>query len=87
VLIAPGVINTMTAETLRAFADHGRVRPPFFDDAAPARAVLDRAAAPGVDLDRVTAELEREGVARFGDSYAEILACIRSRLARVRSPA
>ena len=34
------------------------------------------AAAEGVDLDAITAQLEREGVRAFCDSYAELLRCI-----------
>ena len=37
-------------------------------------AILAAAAAPGVDLDAITAELEREGVESFGGSYARALA-------------
>ena len=38
--------------------------------------VLSAAAAEGVDLDAITAELERDGVQAFCDSYAELLRCI-----------
>jgi transaldolase len=86
-LIAPGVIATLPEATLRAFADHGRVGPPLSDDDAAARALLDRAASAGVDLDRVTAELEREGVDAFCDSYRELQDCIRSKVAALRSAA
>jgi transaldolase len=74
-LIRPGVVNTMPAATLRAFADHGRA-----DHALPAagwaNAILRRALEAGIDLDAVTAELEREGVRSFCDSYHELLDCI-----------
>jgi hypothetical protein len=35
---------------------------------------------PGIDLDAVTAELEREGVRAFRDSYCELLGCIEAKL-------
>jgi transaldolase len=75
-LIAPGVINTMPESTLRAFADHGNVALTLDGDIGAARSVLSAAAAEGVDLDAITAELERQGVQAFSDSYAELLSCI-----------
>jgi transaldolase len=83
-LVAPGVINTMPEQTLRAFADHGRVAPPLADDAAPARALLDQAAAAGLDLSRIVSELEREGVTSFCASYHQLLDCIEAKLGHWR---
>jgi transaldolase len=83
-LIAPEVINTMPLATLHAFADHGEVRPTAATGAEDAADVLRRAARAGLDLDRITGELEAEGVAAFGDSYQTLLACIERKLAAVR---
>ena len=77
-LIAPDVINTMPEATLHAFAEHGDATRAFDPDAA--EAILLEAAEAGLDLDAVTAELEREGVRSFCDSYHELLECIESRL-------
>jgi transaldolase len=82
-LIAPDVINTMPEATLRAFADHGdpaRLR----DDAGSlATETLRRAEAAGIDLNAVTAELEREGVRSFCDSYRDLLDCIKTKTDRI----
>ena len=75
-LIAPGVINTMPEQTLRAFADHGNValtldadarRPEASSAPPPRKASTSR---------RSRAELEHEGVEAFCDSYAQLLSCI-----------
>ena len=79
-LIAPGVINTMPEQTLRAFAEHGNVEQALAVDPAAARTVLATASAEGVDLQRITRELEREGVRAFCDSYQRLLGCIESKL-------
>jgi transaldolase len=79
-LIAPGVINTMPQATLAAFADHGDARA-FDPDSHEPSATLRRAARAGVDLAAVTAELEREGVLSFCDSYRDVLACVETKLA------
>jgi transaldolase len=79
-LIAPGVINTMPEQTLRAFAEHGNVEHALDADPAAAQAILAAAAGEGVDLETITGELEREGVKAFCDSYDELVACIESKL-------
>jgi transaldolase len=79
-LIAPDVVNTMPEATLRAFADHGTVGPPFGDDEDATEETLRGAEAAGIDLRALTADLEREGVRAFCDAYEELLACIEAKL-------
>jgi transaldolase len=79
-LIAQEVINTMPEATLRAFADHGDVGRALSVDAGAAEETLRLAARAGIDLDAVTAQLEREGVRSFCDSYHQLLACIETKL-------
>jgi transaldolase len=78
-LIAPEVINTMPEATLRAFADHGNVDHTLSIDAETAAETLRRADGEGVDLGAITAELEREGVRSFCDSYHQLLDCIETK--------
>ncbi len=80
-LIGPGVINTMPEHTLRAFADHGAVARTLDADPDAAERMLAVAAAAGLDLAAVTAELEREGVRSFCDSYHQLLGCIERKIA------
>jgi transaldolase len=82
-LIAPGVVNTMPLATIDAFGDHGDVAAATEFDIAEDERVIREAAEAGVDLDRVTNELEREGVESFLDSYRELTDCIESKLRRV----
>ncbi len=68
-LIAPGIVNTMPAPTIDAYADHGETRPdtvtPHYADA---QRVLDDLTAAGIDLDDVVKVLEQEGVEKFATS-------------------
>jgi transaldolase len=80
-LIAPGVINTMPELTLRAFGDHGDATRGIGECSG--EETLTRARRAGIDLDAITSDLEREGVASFCDSYAALLARIESRRALV----
>ena len=82
-LIGPDVVNTMPDHTLRAFADHGEVERTLETDPEAAEQTLADAAKAGIDLASVTAELEREGVQSFCDSYRQLLDCIESKLAVV----
>jgi transaldolase len=82
-LIGPEVVNTMPEATLRAFADHGTVSRTLDADPAAAQHTLSESATAGVDLVAITAELEREGVSAFCDSYRQLLACITSKLGAV----
>jgi transaldolase len=82
-LIGPGVVNTMPEHTLRAFADHGEVRRTLDADPGAAERTLAEARDAGIDLSAVTAELEREGVRAFCDSYHQLLECIDDKLRAV----
>jgi transaldolase len=79
-LIGPDVVNTMPEQTLRAFADHGEITRTLDADPDGADRTLADAAAAGIDLATVTAELEREGVQSFCDSYHQLLDCIERKL-------
>jgi transaldolase len=78
-LIAPGVVNTMPQATLDAFADHGTASNTLTETDDIAVKSLSQLRDAGIDLVRITAELEREGVESFCDSYAQLLACIEKR--------
>jgi transaldolase len=80
-LVGPDVINTMPESTLQAFADHGLAERTVDGEAQQASDILEAAEMAGVDLTQITAELEREGVRSFCDSYGELLASIEGKLA------
>ena len=71
-LIGPGTVNTMPRETIEAFQDHGEVALTLEEGIDDAKQVFDQIEAAGVDYDDVTETLEREGVQKFIDSFAEL---------------
>ena len=75
-LIGPETVNTMPPETIEAFQDHGEVALTLTKGIKKARAVFEGLAAVGVDVDDVTETLEAEGVQKFADSFAELLAAV-----------
>jgi transaldolase len=79
-LIGPDVVNTMPGHALRPFAHHGQVASTLDADPGAAARTLADATAAGIDLAAVAAELEREGVQSFCDSYHQLLDCIQGKL-------
>jgi transaldolase len=75
-LVGRDTVNTMPLETIEAFQDHGITRDTLTEDVDAARSLVDEIAAAGVDYDDVTATLEAEGVQKFSDSFASLLAGI-----------
>jgi transaldolase len=83
-LIGPDIVNTMPAETIGAFQDHGEIRGETLTEGLDeARKLLDELAAAGVDYDDVTETLEAEGVQKFADSFDELLEGIRAKQAEL----
>ena len=79
-LIGPETVNTMPAETVAAFQDHGKVvADTITEGVGEARKLLERLAEAGVDYDDVVATLEAEGVQKFADSFEELLDGIRAK--------
>jgi transaldolase len=79
-LIGPDTVNTMPAETINAFQDHGEVRGDTVTEKVDkARKLLTELAKVGVDYDDVTETLELEGVQKFADSFAELLEGVRAK--------
>jgi transaldolase len=83
-LIGPDTVNTMPAETIRAFQDHGEVRGDTLTEGLDeARALLRELEAAGVDYEDVVETLEAEGVQKFADSFDELLEGIRAKQAEL----
>jgi transaldolase len=79
-LVGPATVNTMPLETVRAFQDHGVVAgDTLLGGVDEAHALLAELADAGVDYDEVVETLEREGVAKFSDSFAQLLAGIEAK--------
>jgi transaldolase len=79
-LIGPHTVNTMPEETITAFQDHGEVRgDTVLDGVDEAHRLLEQLAAVGIDYDDVVLTLEKEGVQKFSDSFADLLDGVRAK--------
>jgi transaldolase len=81
-LVAPHTVNTMPQSTLDAVIDHGVFKGNTiagkYDQA---RLVFHELAELGISIDKVTADLEADGVKKFADAWNELLASVKGAMA------
>jgi transaldolase len=75
-LIGPNTVNTIPPDTLAAFRDHGECRASLLQDVDGARRRVAALIELGIDLDRVTEELQHEGVEKFVQPFDTLLATL-----------
>lgn len=78
-LIAPDSVNTVPPATLEAFLDHGKVGITIHDQLDEASYIFQELENLGIALNKVTHELEEEGVKAFADSYVSLLEAVEKR--------
>jgi transaldolase len=78
-LAAPDTIDTLPENTLRAFAEHGRLHGAMAEDGGDAEAILARFAQAGVDVDALAIRLQREGAQAFVKSWQALMERIDAR--------
>jgi len=84
-LIAPDTVNTLPLNTLAAYRDHGNPAALLEQSIPEAESVLQRLAILGIDLDKATRQLEREGVEKFIQAYDSLLNTLSQRIQTIRA--
>jgi len=72
-LIGRDSINTLPDATLKAYIDHGQTQVTIDKGIREAEGVFSQLSELGIDIDKVTADLERDGVKLFSDSFFALL--------------
>jgi transaldolase len=86
-LVAPDTVNTMPEATLRATADHAKLRGDTIRGTyGAARQVFADLAELGISYDDVVRVLEEEGVDKFAASWNEFLGTIQANMGAVEKP-
>jgi transaldolase/glucose-6-phosphate isomerase len=86
-LIGPQTVNTIPQETLNAYHDHGDPASRLEDGLDPAREVLDCLAEVDINIDRVTQQLEDEGVDKFVKPFDRLMDTLKKeRKAALKQP-
>jgi transaldolase len=80
-LIGPDTVNTLPPKTIDAFRDHGVIEQTLEADLAAAPAALAQLEAAGVNLAKIFADLEAEGVKAFEISYLDLLKALEGKAA------
>jgi transaldolase len=75
-LIGPHTVDTVPVETLDDYRDHGKPRDRIEQEVATARRMLDRLAELDISIDKVTQQLEDEGVEKFSKSFDKLMATL-----------
>ena len=78
-LIGPETVDTMPAETIRDFQDHGRVAATLTQGLIEAQQLFTELERVGVDYGAVVSTLERKGVEAFVDSFSQLLQGVREK--------
>ena len=79
-LVGPDTVNTVPPGTLDAFVAHGTAAVTIDDYLEAARETLNALPSFGIDLERVTAHLEADGVQKFVDSHDALVQALHEKL-------
>jgi transaldolase len=81
-LIGPDTVNTVPVDTLDAYRDHGDPKPRLEQDVEHATWVLAQLPELGINIDKVTQQLEDEGVAKFNKPFDMLMETLAKPLRR-----
>ena len=77
-LVGADTVNTMPEATLKAFRDHGEVRPSLEENVDEAQRTMDRVEELGISMEEVTNQLQVDAVRLFVEPFEKLLAAIES---------
>ena len=78
-LIGDHTVNTVPPQTLQAFREHGKVQLTIEKDLDESRKAFSDLEAVGISMQKVTQELEEEGVKTFSEAYDSLFASVKYR--------
>ncbi len=78
-LIGCETVNTVPPATLTAFFDHGKIDLTIHKDLDGAQKLMDDLETVGISMEKVTLELEEEGVKQFADAFTQLLEAVEER--------
>lgn len=84
-LIGADTINTLPIKTIDAFRDHGVAKTTLEDDLGGVKNTLDKLAAHGYDLNKVSDHLEEDGIEKFNKAFEQLLAAIKEKAGKVKA--
>ncbi len=82
-LIGPDTVDTVPLETIEAFRDHGIAANTLGEGLDKATETLERLKAAGIDIDKITQQLEDEGIDKFNKPFEKLLQAIEDQKSKV----
>ena len=79
-LIGPDTVNTVPLETIDAYHDHGDPKSRLEQDVKEANWIMARLPELGVSIDKVTQQLEDEGVRKFDEPFDKLMEALAKNL-------
>lgn len=76
-LIGPETVNTVPMETLNAYRDHGVPKLRLEEDIDKANWIFGRLPELGINIDKITEQLENEGVEKFNQAFDQLIDALR----------
>jgi len=81
-LIGPDTVNTVPLETIDAYRDHGDPKSRLEQDVEGANWIMARLPELGVSIDKVTQQLEDEGVKKFDEPFDKLMETLTEKSSR-----
>jgi len=75
-LIGPSTVDTVPLETIEAFRDHGVATNSLEEGLDTATEILNKLKTAGIDIDKITQQLEDEGIEKFNKPFEKLLQAI-----------
>ena len=82
-LIGADTVDTVPLETIEAFRDHGIAANTLEEGLDKATETLERLKAAGIDIDKITQQLEDEGIEKFNKPFEKLLQAIEDQKSKV----
>jgi transaldolase/transaldolase/glucose-6-phosphate isomerase len=82
-LIGPDTVDTVPLETIEAFRDHGIVADTLGLGLDKATEILGKLKTAGIDIDKITQQLEDEGIDKFNKPFEKLLQAIEDQKTKV----
>ncbi len=75
-LIGPNTVNTVPLETIDAYRDHGNPKLRLEQDVEEADWIMAQLPELGINIDKVTGQLEDEGVRKFNEPFDKLMVAL-----------
>jgi transaldolase/transaldolase/glucose-6-phosphate isomerase len=82
-LIGPNTVDTAPLETIEAFRDHGVAANTLELDLDKSTEILNKLKTAGIDIDKLTQQLEDEGIEKFNKPFEKLLQAIEDQKSKV----